>query len=201
MYRFFKSQTLPNVQTIRSLPKTQPICTLPKTIQRASFSSIPCHRISVTSQLSGKANQTSQPPKKQKKQKAMPPRPLWLIKEDEIEEKFIKGGGPGGQKINKSNIKVQITHKPTGLVVNSQDLRSQEKNRAKAREILALRLEQMQNPDTCRLNVLAEKIRTAKRNKAKKAAKKHKKKDDDEKFEALHPESELEQEFVPTEQQ
>lgn len=131
----------------------------------------------------------------------MPPRPLWLIKEDEIEEKFIKGGGPGGQKINKSNIKVQITHKPTGLVVNSQDLRSQEKNRAKAREILALRLEQMQNPDTCRLNVLAEKIRTAKRNKAKKAAKKHKKKDDDEKFEALHPESKLEKEFVPTEQQ
>lgn len=119
-------------------------------------------------------------PKKKQKQKAMPPRPLWLIKEDELEEKFIKGGGPGGQKINKSNIKVQITHKPTGIVVNSQDLRSQEKNRAKAREILALRLEQMQNPETCRLGVLAEKKRVAKRNRAKKAAKKHKNKVDKE---------------------
>ena len=132
------------------------ICGLPRLLQsKAHFSCTLRQRLISTSLVQGKAMSTAVPaPKKKQKQKAMPPRPLWLIKEDEIEEKFIKGGGPGGQKINKSNIKVQITHKPTGIVVNSQDLRSQEKNRAKAREILALRLEQMQNPETCRLGVL-----------------------------------------------
>ncbi|ONH65492.1 Peptide chain release factor 1 [Cyberlindnera fabianii] len=55
----------------------------------------------------------------------MPPRPK--IIEDEITEVFLKGGsGPGGQKINKCNSKVQLKHLPTGIVVSLVKLQDQE---------------------------------------------------------------------------
>uniref|UniRef100_A0A0L0NXR6 Prokaryotic-type class I peptide chain release factors domain-containing protein n=1 Tax=Candidozyma auris TaxID=498019 RepID=A0A0L0NXR6_CANAR len=109
-------------------------------------------------------------PKKNK----MPPRPMWLIKEDEIREEFIKGGrGPGGQKINKTNSKVQLTHLPTGKVVTCQYSRSQEKNRKRAREILAMKLEEMQDPENCRSAVIAKRKTMVKQNKAKKLRRKY----------------------------
>lgn len=109
-------------------------------------------------------------PKKNK----MPPRPLWLVKEDEITEEFLKGGrGPGGQKINKSNSKVQLTHKPTGIVVTCQYSRSQELNRKRAREILALKLEELENPENCRTAVINQRKMMVKKNKAKKSKKKY----------------------------
>lgn len=74
----------------------------------------------------------------------LPPRPKVL--EDEIEEVFIKGGGNGGQKINKTNSKVQLKHIPTGLVVSSQFSRSREDNRKRAREILAMKVEELTAP-------------------------------------------------------
>lgn len=40
-----------------------------------------------------------------------------VIDESEIEENFIKGGGPGGQKINKSVSCVQLKHLPTGIII------------------------------------------------------------------------------------
>ncbi|QRG40303.1 hypothetical protein FDK38_004767 [Candidozyma auris] len=104
----------------------------------------------------------------------MPPRPMWLIKEDEIREEFIKGGrGPGGQKINKTNSKVQLTHLPTGKVVTCQYSRSQEKNRKRAREILAMKLEEMQDPENCRSAVIAKRKTMVKQNKAKKSRRKY----------------------------
>lgn len=43
------------------------------------------------------------------------------LQESDFEDKLIKGGsGKGGQKINKTNSKVQLTHKAAGLVVTSQ---------------------------------------------------------------------------------
>lgn len=97
---------------------------------------------------------------------------MWLINEDEIEEKFIKGGGPGGQKINKTNSKVQLTHIPTGIVVNSQHLREQSKNREMARELLALKLEQLQDPENCRLKFIEDQKVKQRKNKSKKTNKK-----------------------------
>lgn len=115
-------------------------------------------------------------PKKHK----MPPRPLWLIKEDEITEEFLKGGrGPGGQKINKSNSKVQLTHRPTGIVVTCQYSRSQELNRKRAREILALKLEELENPDNCRTAVINQRKMMVKKNKSKKSKKKYAQVDED----------------------
>ena len=39
------------------------------------------------------------------------------IREQDLEEKFVKGSGPGGQKINKTFSKVQLLHTPTGIRV------------------------------------------------------------------------------------
>ena len=39
------------------------------------------------------------------------------LNEDDMEEKFIKGSGPGGQKVNKSSNCVQLMHKPTGIII------------------------------------------------------------------------------------
>ena len=39
------------------------------------------------------------------------------LNEDEMEENFIKGWGPGGQNVNKSSNCVQLIHKPTGIIV------------------------------------------------------------------------------------
>lgn len=47
------------------------------------------------------------------------------IPEKDIHEQFTKGFGPGGQKTNKSNNCVIITHLPTGLVVKCHDNRLQ----------------------------------------------------------------------------
>ncbi|KAL0255378.1 hypothetical protein I308_100182 [Cryptococcus tetragattii IND107] len=63
------------------------------------------------------------------------------IPEDELEERFVRGRGPGGQAINKTNSSVSLTHIPTGIRVQAQPTRSREENRKVARRILAERLE------------------------------------------------------------
>lgn len=39
------------------------------------------------------------------------------LNEEDMEEKFIKGSGPGGQSVNKSSNCVQLIHKPTGIMI------------------------------------------------------------------------------------
>jgi protein subunit release factor B len=47
----------------------------------------------------------------------------------EIEERFIRGAGPGGQKINKTSSTVWLRHGPSGIEVRCQRERSQAANR------------------------------------------------------------------------
>ncbi|GMK55979.1 hypothetical protein CspeluHIS016_0210350 [Cutaneotrichosporon spelunceum] len=65
------------------------------------------------------------------------------LPEDELDEKFVRGRGPGGQAINKTNSSVCLTHIPTGIRVQSQPTRSREQNRYIARQILKDRLDLM----------------------------------------------------------
>jgi peptide chain release factor len=47
----------------------------------------------------------------------------------DVEERFIRGSGPGGQKINKTSSTVWLRHRPTGIEVRCQRERSQAANR------------------------------------------------------------------------
>lgn len=58
------------------------------------------------------------------------------LREADIDERFVRGGGPGGQKVNKTATCVQLTHRPTGLEVKMQKARSQALNRFYARRRL-----------------------------------------------------------------
>ena len=59
----------------------------------------------------------------------------------DVEEKFVRGSGPGGQKINKTSSTVWLRHEPTGVEVRIQNERSQAANRALAWAELAAKLE------------------------------------------------------------
>jgi len=58
----------------------------------------------------------------------------------DLEERFIRGAGPGGQKINKTATTVCVRHVPTGLEVRCQRERTQAANRRLAWESLCNRL-------------------------------------------------------------
>jgi protein subunit release factor B len=82
--------------------------------------------------------------------------------EIDLEEKFVRSGGSGGQKVNKSSSCVYLKHIPSGLSVKIQKSRSQGLNRYYARkrlcELLENKLFGQESPQAKRI----EKIRKQK---------------------------------------
>ncbi|MFH1367843.1 MAG: peptide chain release factor-like protein [Elusimicrobiota bacterium] len=91
------------------------------------------------------------------------------IYERDIDEKFVRSQGKGGQNVNKTSTCVYIKHLPTGIEIKCQQDRSQAVNRFLARRILADRIESAvlgaQSAERQRI----EKIRRQKRKRSKRA--------------------------------
>ena len=90
-------------------------------------------------------------------------------RDGDIEEKFVKGGGPGGQKINKVRSKVVLRHLPTGLKVEVQQSRKLADNRGIARKLLRDKLDHLHHGEDSKMGRRVAKIQRQKSKRRKRA--------------------------------
>lgn len=91
------------------------------------------------------------------------------IFEEDLEEKFIRGSGPGGQKINKTASCVWLKHHPSGMMVKCQRTRSQALNRYLARKLLVSEMRRRVEGKRSEEEQAAEKIRRQKRRRSRRS--------------------------------
>ena len=96
---------------------------------------------------------------------------LKIFKED-IEEKFIKSSGRGGQKVNKSSCAVFMKHIPSQLTVKYGKSRSQHLNRYKALRLLVEKIEELKFGTNSKELEKINKIRKQKKKRKKRARQK-----------------------------
>lgn len=94
------------------------------------------------------------------------------VQESDLIESFIRGGGAGGQKINKTSCVVWLKHVPSGVEVRCQESRSQALNRFFARRLLVEKLEEKIQGAASVKQQAIEKIRRQKRKRSKRAKEK-----------------------------
>ncbi|GAA5978178.1 hypothetical protein JCM10908_004259 [Rhodotorula pacifica] len=139
-----------------------------------SSSSLPhasTSRLTLDHDLGGE-HETAKPKPKGKAKtppKNRQPKTLPELNEEELEEQFVRGSGPGGQATNKTSNACRLLHKPTGLQVFCHETRSRETNRKLARRIMREKLDQLLSPP----GESARDLKAA-RERAKAAAKKRK---------------------------
>ena len=96
------------------------------------------------------------------------------VAEDDLDERFVTSGGPGGQKVNRSNTCVRLLHRPSGIEVKMQRARSQGLNRFLARrrlcELLEERLLGRDSPEAIRRQKLRKQKARRRRRSAGKPA-------------------------------
>ena len=89
------------------------------------------------------------------------------VYEDDLEESFILGGGPGGQKTNKTSSVVRLSHGPSGVAVKVGESRSREDNRWLARRMLAETILDREHKRKSEARQKREKIRRQKRRRSR----------------------------------
>lgn len=89
------------------------------------------------------------------------------VHQADIVEKFVKGSGPGGQKLNKTSSCVYLLHKPSRIEIKCQRDRSQALNRFLARRELCDRIEERVLGALSRRQQEVEKIRRRKRRRSR----------------------------------
>jgi protein subunit release factor B len=94
------------------------------------------------------------------------------IQKQDVIEKFIRSGGPGGQKVNKVATCVYLKHLPTGIEVKMSRERSQALNRFLAWRLLADKIEERIKGIKSERQRRIEKIRRQKRKRSKRAKEK-----------------------------
>ncbi|MFW6136560.1 MAG: peptide chain release factor family protein [Candidatus Aminicenantaceae bacterium] len=94
------------------------------------------------------------------------------VKEKDLEEKFIRSSGKGGQRTNKVATCVYLKHIPTGIEVKCQSERSQAINRFLARRRLMDKIEAKVEKNKTAEQQRIEKIRRQKRKRSKRAKEK-----------------------------
>ena len=107
------------------------------------------------------------------------------VYEDDLEESFILGGGPGGQKTNKTSSVVRLSHEPSGVAVKVGESRSREDNRWLARRMLAETILEREHKRKSEARQKAEKIRRQKRRRSRRQKQKM--------LDAKHAHSEIKQ--------
>ncbi len=104
------------------------------------------------------------------KEEALKARMISLgVREEDLEESFVRSGGPGGQHVNKVSTCVELVHRPTGIRVKCQDDRSQSLNRFLARRRLLDRIEERQKGFVSAEQARVEKIRRQKRRRSRRS--------------------------------
>ncbi|GLB35391.1 putative RF-1 domain containing protein [Lyophyllum shimeji] len=134
--------------------------------QQTSVTDVAAHDDSSASSSSRRSLNYSQL-KKAHRQRVIPE-----LKEEDLEETFVRGSGPGGQSINKTENNVQLLHIPTGIRVSCQETRSLAVNRRLARRNLLEKLDKLANPGLSKEDLLRAKQRERERRRRKKAKKK-----------------------------
>ena len=87
--------------------------------------------------------------------------------EEDLEESFLLGGGPGGQKTNKTSSVVRLSHEPSGMAVRCGESRSREENRWLARRMLAEAILEREQGRKSAARQAKEKIRRQKRRRSR----------------------------------
>ena len=91
------------------------------------------------------------------------------IAEDDLLEKFVRGSGAGGQKINKTSSCVFLKHLPSGVCIKCQIDRSREMNRFFARRELCEQLAAVRDGQATAKTQAIEKLRRQKRRRSRRS--------------------------------